>query len=321
MPYKHLSSFERKAIYYRFNSGESCRSIGKLLDRHHTTIMREVRRNKPPYYDYFDESAHQKALARRKVPRHASKRENKVLHELVVAQIACGWSPDAIAGRLKKDNPFNKQMHVSHETIYQWVIHDFQAGGILYKDLAKRHKKRKKQRKYGDLRGQIKERISIRERPSIVQERCRVGDWEGDLVEGKKGSGYFVTHVDRTSRYLLAQKIETKQAMLFNEATISMFKPIPAQKQLTLTLDNGKEFSAFKALEERLSFDVFFADPYCSWQRGTNEHTNGMIRRYFPKKTDFSTITNEQLQEVVQKINQRPRKKLNYQTAEEVFMN
>lgn len=321
MPYKHLSSFERKAIYYRFNSGESCRSIGKLLSRHHTTIMREVRRNKPPYYTYFDESAHDKALARRKIPRHANKRENKVLYELVVGKISCGWSPDAIAGRLKKDNPFNKQMHVSHETIYQWVIHDFQAGGTLYKDLAKRHKKRRKQCKYGDLRGQIKDRVSIKERPTVVQERSRLGDWEGDLIEGKKGSGFFVTHVDRTSRYLLSQKIETKQAMLFNAATILMFKAIPVQKQLTLTLDNGKEFSAFKALEERLNFDVFFADPYCSWQRGTNEHTNGMIRRYFPKKTDFSTITNEQLQEVVMKINQRPRKILNYQTAEEVFMN
>ena len=321
MPYNHLSSFERKAIYYRFNSGESCRSIGKLLSRHHTTIMREVRRNKPPYYAYFDESAHDKALARRKIPRHANKRRNKALYELVVGKISSGWSPDAIAGRLKKDNPSNKLMQVSHEAIYQWVIHDFKAGGILYKDLAKRHKKRKKQCKYGDLRGQIKDRVSIKERPTVVEERSRLGDWEGDLVEGKKGSGFFVTHVDRTSRYLLAQKIETKQAMLFNDATISMFKPIPAQKQLTLTLDNGKEFSAFKALEEQLNFDVFFADPYCSWQRGTNEHTNGMIRRYFPKKTDFSTITNEQLQEVVMKINQRPRKILNYQTAEEVFMN
>ena len=115
--------------------------------------------------------------------------------------------------------------------------------------------------------------------------------------------------------------IETKQARLFNAATISMFKNIPADQQLTLTLDNGKEFSAFKALEQPLGFNIYFADPYCSWQRGTNEHTNGLIRRYFPKKTDFSSITNEQLQNVVNKINRRPRKILNYQTAEEVFMN
>ena len=321
MPYDHLNSFERKAIYYRFNSGESCRSIGRLLNRHHTTIMREIRRNKPPYYDYFDESAHEKAMLRRSQPRHAKKWENKQLYEFVVHKISQGWSPDAIAGRLKKDNPLNNDMHVSHETIYQWVIKDFKAGGVIYKDLAKRHKKRKKQRKYGDLRGQIKDRVSIKERPLIVAERSRIGDWEGDLIEGKKGSGFIVTHVDRTSRYLLAHMIETKQARLFNAATISMFKDIPAHQQLTLTLDNGKEFSAFKALEQPLGFNIYFADPYCSWQRGTNEHTNGLIRRYFPKKTDFSSITNEQLQNVVNTINRRPRKILNYQTAEEVFMN
>ncbi|ATG79719.1 IS30 family transposase [Pseudoalteromonas sp. 1_2015MBL_MicDiv] len=321
MSYEHLNSFERKAIYYRFNSGESCRSIGKLLNRHHTTIMREVKRNKPPYYDYFDEAAHEKAMERRKVSRHARKRNNKALYELVLSKIAMGWSPDAIAGRFKKDNPSDELMHVSHETIYQWVIKDFKAGGELYKDLAKRHKKRRKQRKYGDLRGQIKNRVSISERPKIVEDRSRIGDWEGDLIEGKKGSGFFVTHVDRSSRYLIAQKIETKQAESFNTATVEMFKEIPEHKQLTLTLDNGKEFSKFKALEEELDFIIYFADPYCSWQRGTNEHTNGLIRRYFPKKTDFSTITNEQLQEVVMKINTRPRKILNYQTAEEVFIN
>lgn len=320
MPYRHLTTFERKAIYYRHNSGESYRSIGRLLDRHHTTIMREVKRNKPPYYDYYDVAADEKAIARRKQPRHATKRSNVLLYGTVINKIYQGWSPDAIAGRLKKDNPQDKSMHVSHETIYQWVIHDFKAGGELYKDLAKRHKKRKKQKKYGDLRGQIKDRVSIRERPPIVEERARIGDWEGDLIEGKRGSGFIVTHVERTSRYLIAEKIENKQATLFNEATLALFKAIPEHKRLTLTLDNGKEFSAFKALEEPLNFTIYFADPYCSWQRGTNEHTNGLIRRYFPKKTDFSTITNKQLQEVVNTINCRPRKILNYRTPEEVFI-
>jgi IS30 family transposase len=320
MHYEHLSTFERKAIYYRHNSGESYRSIAKLLNRHHTTIMREVRRNKPPYYDYCDVAADEKAIARRKRPRHATKRANTLLYDSVINKIDQGWSPDAIAGRLKKDNPQDKSMQVSHEAIYQWVIHDFKAGGELYKSLAKRHKKRKKQRKYGDLRGQIKDRLSIRERPSIVDERARLGDWEGDLIEGKKGSGFIVTHVERASRYLIAKKIENKQAVLFNEATLAMFKPIPKHKRLTLTLDNGKEFSAFKRLEKPLNFTVYFADPYCSWQRGTNEHTNGLIRRFIPKKTDFSTITNEQLQEVVNKINNRPRKILNYRTPEEAFI-
>ncbi|WP_281559673.1 IS30 family transposase [Thalassomonas sp. RHCl1] len=131
---------------------------------------------------------------------------------------------------------------------------------------------------------------------------------------------FFCSHVERTSRYLIAQKIENKQAALFNEATLALFSRIPDHKRLTLTLDNGKEFAAFKALEKPLNLTIYFADPYCSWQRGTNENTNGLIRRFIPKKTDFSTITNEQLQEVVNKINSRPRKILNYRTPEEVFI-
>ncbi|ESP94957.1 IS30 family transposase [Pseudoalteromonas luteoviolacea 2ta16] len=219
----------------------------------------------------------------------------------------------------KKNHPNDKEKRVSHETIYQWVIKDYQAGGELYKALPKRHKKRKKQRKYGDLRGKIKDRVSIHERPVIVEERTRIGDWEGDLVEGKKGSGYIVTHVDRATKYLMAQKIESKTAEAFNKATLSMFMPLAPSKRLTLTLDNGKEFSLFNKIENRLKIDIYFADPYCSWQRGTNENTNGLIRRYFPKKTDFSTITDNELQKVVHKINSRPRKSLDYQTPKEAF--
>ena len=319
MSYEQLNSFERKAIYYRYNSGESYRSIGRLLNRHHTTIMREVKRNKPPYYTYFDESAEDLAVERRKKPRHAKKLSNKMLYQHVVHKLQEGWSPDAIAGRLKKNHPNDKGECVSHETIYQWVIKDYQVGGGLYKALPKRHKKRKKQRKYGDLRGKIKNRVSIHERPNIVEKRSRIGDWEGDLVEGKKGSGYIITHVDRATKYLMAQKIENKTAELFNKTTISMFITLDTSKRLTLTLDNGKEFSLFSKLEKRLNMDIYFADPYCSWQRGTNENTNGLIRRYFPKKTDFSTITDNELQEVVNKINSRPRKILDYQTPEEVF--
>ncbi|KZN29855.1 IS30 family transposase, partial [Pseudoalteromonas luteoviolacea] len=131
--------------------------------------------------------------------------------------------------------------------------------------------------------------------------------------------GYIVTHVDRATKYLMAQKIESKTAEAFNKATLSMFMPLAPSKRLTLTLDNGKEFSLFNKIENRLKIDIYFADPYCSWQRGTNENTNGLIRRYFPKKTDFSTITDNELQKVVHKINSRPRKSLDYQTPKEAF--
>lgn len=169
------------------------------------------------------------------------------------------------------------------------------------------------------LRGLIKNRVSIRERPILVEYRERVGDWEGDLVEGKKGTGFAATHVDRSSRFLIARKIENKQSSSFNEATINAFKAVCSSKIHTLTLDNGKEFSAFEMLENAVGFKVYFADPYCSWQRGTNENINGLLRRFLPKGTDFFTLTNGQLQSLVDTINHRPRKALNYRTPFEVF--
>lgn len=319
MAYQHLTTFERKAIYYRHNSGESFRSIAKLLGRHHTTIMREIKRNKPRYYTYFDEAAEEKAANRRAVARHKRKRSNEPLYKYVIDKLKSNWSPDAIAGRLKIDFPNTDLMRVSHETIYQWIYKDFLAGGELYKYLPKTHKKRRKQRKYGSLRGLIKGRISIRERPDIVESRERIGDWEGDLVEGKKGSGFFVTHVDRASRFLIAKSIESKHAAKFNAATIHAFSNVPNEKKITITLDNGKEFSGFKHVEDALDVDIYFADPYCSWQRGTNENTNALLRRFFPKGTDFSTVSDRQLQAAVDTINHRPRKILDYQTPAEVF--
>ncbi|MCL1049209.1 IS30 family transposase [Shewanella abyssi] len=319
MTYNHLSMYERKAIYYRFNSGESLRSIGRFIGRHHTTISREISRNKPLTYTYFDNAAQEKALARRQIPRHQKKYSNIKLRTTVITLLKRGWSPATISGRLKLEHPDDPLFHVSHEAIYQWVIKDFKHSGNLYCYLAKRHKNRRKQRKYGDLRGQIKGRISIHDRPQVVDTRSRIGDWEGDLVEGKKGSGYFVTHLERKSRYLIAKKIDDKKAASFNRVSIEAFQALPEAKRLTLTLDNGKEFSAFKELESAVGIDIYFADPYSSWQRGANEHANGLLGRYFPKGTDFSAVTSEQLETIVNLINNRPRKILNYQTPAEVF--
>ena len=182
---------------------------------------------------------------------------------------------------------------------------------------------KRRARSYGFLhpnsKSLIKGRVSIRERPKIIESRSRIGDREGDLVEGKKGTGFIVTHVDRTSRFLIGKKIENKQALSFNEATIKVFQKTPSDKLHTLTLDNGKEFSGFKKIEDKLNIDVYFADPYCSWQRGTNEHTNGLLRRYLPKGTSFSDLTDRQLQSIIDTINNRPRKILNYRTPAEVY--
>ncbi|MBW8185215.1 IS30 family transposase [Shewanella nanhaiensis] len=306
-------------LYYRYNSGDSFRKIGRLIGRHHTTISREISRNKPLTYTYYDKAAQEKAEARRHQPRHQKKHSNIELRTTVIMLLKRGWSPEIVSGRLKLEHPDAPLFHISHEAIYQWVIKDFKNSGDLYRYLAKRHRNRRKQKKYGDLRGQIKGRVSIHDRPQVVDERSRIGDWEGDLIEGKKSSGYLMTHLERKTRYLIAKKIDDKRAASFNRVSIEAFQTLPKEKRHTLTLDNGKEFSAFKELESAVGIDIYFADPYSSWQRGANEHANGLLRRYFPKGTDFLSVTSEQLETIVNLINNRPRKILNYQTPAELF--
>ena len=185
--------------------------------------------------------------------------------------------------------------------------------------MCRSHKKRRRQRRYGTGRGLIPGRVSIDKRPDLVATRQRFGDWEGDTVEGAKGSGHITTHVERKSRYLIAAKLTNKAAAVTATAVTSAFRRIPKALRHTLTLDNGKEFARFRDIEKHTGLTVYFADPYSAWQRGTNENTNGLLRRYFPKGLDFRNITQETLASAVKKLNHRPRKCLDYQTPHEVF--
>ena len=192
-------------------------------------------------------------------------------------------------------------------------------GGDLYTHLRRHHKRRRKQRHYGSCRGLIPGRVSISKRPEAVDNRKRFGDWEGDTLEGAKGSGGIASHVERKSRYLVAAKLSDKSAETMTIASAKAFRRVPKVMRKTLTVDNGKEFAYFKQLEIKTCFSIYFADPYSAWQRGSNENTNGLIRQYFPKGTEFKEITNKDLALVVKKLNHRPRKSLNYQTPHEVF--
>jgi IS30 family transposase len=321
MSYTQLTLQERYVIYHLKLFRLSHREIGRRLNRHHTTISREIERNGPLYPNgvYWHEAAQAWALERRRQPRHRRKQSNQRLVSYVESHLAKDWSPEAIAGRLKKDHPHDDQMQVSTETVYRWVYRDAGQGGRLYTYLCWRHKKRRTQRRYGTGRGLIPGRVSIAERPAVVAERRRFGDWEGDTVEGAKGSGSLTSHVERKSRYLLAAKLENKTAEATMRATVRVFQRIPRALRKTLTIDNGKEFSRFTTIEQATGLDIYFADPYAAWQRGCNENTNGLLRRYFPKGTDFRTITEERLASIVKKLNHRPRKCLGYQTPQEVF--
>ena len=210
-------------------------------------------------------------------------------------------------------------MQVSHETIYRWIYDDRFEGGTLYKNLLRKHAFRKRRGRLVHKGGTLKDRVSIHDRPAQIDLRNELNHWEGDLIVGKGATSYLVTLTERKSRRTLATKVKTKHAKTVANAIIKLLKPLK-EKVETITFDNGREFYGFKKVAKAIKADIYFADPYSSWQRGCNENANGMIRRYFPKGRYFDDITPRQLCKVMDKINNRPRKILNYQTANEVFL-
>lgn len=320
MSYQYFTPQERYVIDHLLHFGLSYREIGRRLNRHHTAISREVKRNGSAYSPYWNQAAQERADVRKHQTRHPRKRSNQQLYAYVTEHIQQDWSPETIAGRLKLDYPNDPTMRISTEGIYRWIYNDATAGGSLHTHLRRHHKKRRKQRRYGAGRGLIPDRVSIDMRPAIVEERSRFGDWEGDNLEGAKGTGGLATHVERKSRYLITSKLSDKQASTMADKTIKAFKVIPRHLRKTLTVDNGKEFAEFKRIQSKTGLAVYFADPYAAWQRGTNENTNGLLRRYFPKGTDFAIITEKQIAFVAEKLNNRPRKCLVYRTPREIYL-
>ena len=196
------------------------------------------------------------------------------------------WSPEQISGHLKSEG----DEWVSHETIYQFILKDKEANGVLYKQLRHSGKKRKKRYGSNDHRGEIKDRVSIDKRPKSIEKRDRIGDWEIDLVMGKNHKGAIVTIVDRLSLMTLIAKVDSKHAELVTAAATSLLSPFRKHGAKTITADNGKEFSGHKKIRKALGIDFYFAHPYSSWERGTNENTNGLIRQYLPKGTEFASV-------------------------------
>ncbi len=320
MSYTHLNARDRMCLFYNHQAGVPLREIGRKLNRSHTTLSRELRRNKRLFNCYWDEAAQQFADARKAKPRHTKRASNEKLKQYVLGKLKIGWSPEIISNRLKRDYPHSKKtMRLSPEAIYQWIFNDAEQQGTLYTYLVRSHKKRRKQRRYGSLRGSIPGRVDINERPCAVEKRLRYGDWEGDTMVGHRHQGRFVTHIERKSRFLLCGKAQDGTASNFNQVSLKLFKCIPQRYRKTMTLDNGSENSLFRELQEKLKFKVYFAKPYASWERGSNENTNGLIRRYFPKGTNFLKVTEFELEKAVNLLNHRPRKCLKYRTPFEVF--
>lgn len=311
MKYHQLTQEERYNIYALKKAGFSNIKIGKELERDKATIGRELRRNKGQK-GYRPKQAETFAKEREKSKKRSCIGEGSIAY--MKEKIKLKWSPEQISGRIKLEGISS----VSHETIYKYLQEDKKEGGELYLNL--RHKNKRYKKRYGsiDKRGQIPNKRSIEERPSIVDDKTRIGDVEIDLVIGKHHKQAIVTVVDRKSKFTLIQKVSSKKAIEVKEALISMMHPFK-DKIHTITADNGKEFSKHESIAKALDSDFFFCHPYSSWERGLNENTNGLIRQFFPKGSEFTHITEKQILEVQNNLNYRPRKTLNYRTPAEVF--
>lgn len=321
MPYEHLTLSERYVIHHLTLYGLSHREIGRRLGRSHSTIGREIKRNGPLYdgAPYIHEVAHRRAVERRHWPRARRRHDCDPLRRYVTTRLCRDWSPEQIAGRLLIDHHGDPRMRVRAETIYQWVYRDAAEGGELYRHLRRHHRRRRRQGRYGSGRGRFADRVSISERPPIVAARGRFGDWEADTLEGARGQGGLATFLERKSRYLLSAPLVNGSADVMASAATRAFRIVPRGLRKTMTIDNGREFAAFKTIQQRAGIAIYFADPYASWQRGANENANGLLRQYFPKGSDLRDLTKDQLDVAIKKLNHRPRKCLGYQSPHEVF--
>ena len=320
MSYHHLTMAERNVIHNLQMFGQSQAKIAHCLGRSPTTIGRELKRNPNSNGQYLPDIAQIKANARRRASICRPVTDNDALMEHVAGRIEQRWSPEQIAGRLTVKPPKDLAgMRISHATIYRWIWASPERSQRFRPYLRVASKKRRKPYGKPSRRGQIPNRVSIDERPEVVADRDRLGDWEGDTVVGKGRSGYVATCVDRASRYLLAKKQHGCSAKETTASLHSSMRRLPRDRRLTLTVDNGREFSGHEKIARLLSLSVYFADPYSSWQRGTNENTNGLLRQYLPKTESFLQLTEWQLASYVNQMNNRPRKCLNYRTPAEVF--
>jgi IS30 family transposase len=289
--------------------------IAAYLKIHISSIYRELNRNSDARNKVYKGD-----LAIRKCSlRHREKPKNKCftayLKTHISTMIEDDFSPEQIVGRAKDDGI----KCVSHETIYAFIKKDRKTGGTLYLHLRTKGKSYRKRGESKDKRGKIKDQVNISERPKEVEDRKSFGDLEIDLVIGKDHKGALLTINDRSTGMLFMKKIESKDSEVVRQATIDLLKEHQPYLR-TITSDNGKEFAKHKSISEELAIDYYFANPYCSWERGSNENLNGLVRQYFPKGSDFSLITPEKVIEVVNKLNNRPRKRYKFKTPNEVYL-
>jgi IS30 family transposase len=312
--YHHLTYAERCQIYALKKRGDSLSSIASLLNIHRSTVCRELKRN-TGQKGYRFKQAQEMTDKRRQIASGTPTKMKEDTIALVKEKTSLQWSPEQISGWMK----FQKfPQSISHETIYRFIWKDKLNGGVLYKQLRHRGKKYNKRGSNKSGRGCIPGRVDIRERPIVVEEKTRIGDFELDTIQSTGHKGAIVSMVDRASKLTKLVKVYSSTADEVAAAIIERLNPINEFVH-TLTADNGREFARHLQISSALEASFFFATPYHSWERGLNEHTNGLVRQYFPKNFSFANISQDDVLAVEHLLNNRPRKVLGYQTPEEVF--
>ena len=310
--YPQLTYEQRCQIYVLKKSGFSQRAIAKSINVNQSTVSRELSRNTGKN-GYRYKQAQALAANRRKSACKPTKMTADMI-KLIESKLRIEWSPEQISGWLLTE----QRKLISHETIYLHIWSDKRKGGDLYTYLRRKGKKYDKRRNGKSTRGTIPDRVSIDERPPIVDEKARVGDWEIDTVIGKGHRGALVTIVERVTNFTVSKQVDNKTAEVVTETTIELLQPLKEVVH-TITADNGKEFTQHKVISAVLEADVYFAHPYCSCERGLNENTNGLLRQYFPKCTDFTEVTQLDVKRAVNRLNSRPRKSLGFKTPNDLM--
>ena len=315
--YQHLKAHERDLIAVWKSKGLSNKQIAKRLNRSVSSIGRETKRNRRPDGYYVSIRAQTLTRKRQRAGKRRHPLKTPAVYSYVLEKLRTGWSPEQISGRLKKE-----QGHpvICHETIYRFIYDSDNQDKRLWEYLPRNQKSRRKQNGRSVHKVRIPQRVSIHLRPTAIDLRTEFGHWEGDTVEGRKSERDGIhTEVERLSRLMLAGKVTAIDSPKTLSAQVTMFSRLPDSARKSTTLDNGRENHLHFGLTDRLGMRTFFADPYSSCQRATNENSNGLIRRYLPKGTSFKDLTQDELNDMVWEINNRPRKCLGYNTSTEVF--
>ncbi len=320
--YRRLSPSERDRLAVWKAEEVSNKNCARRLKRSVSTIGRELKRNSWKGECYVAIHAQGHADHREKVKAHGKQElKNPDVYAYVTKQLREGWSPDQIAGRLKFNHPDNRYWQICHETIYRWIYEPSQVKDDQpwYEYLRRKQKKRKQYKGRKVHRARIPDRVAIHDRPEVIDQRKQFGHWEGDTVEDRGHRDGIHTEVERMSRLIMGKKVSAITSETTLKAQKRIFAVLPVLARKSVTLDNGRETHLHYELRRKLKMKTYHADPYSSWQRGTNEHGNWHLRYYFPKGTDFTEVPEEELQDVIEEINNRPRKILGYLTAREMY--